>query len=149
MCYFIIISSFSFSIAFSAESFYNIARFIFIGVVVDFFLIGFAVATLGWWFTNKYLRNNEQYSDQKVEWLYAFDIHCNSYFPMFLLLYVVQYFFILFLICNGYIQTLISNTLYALAFIYYFRLTWYGYSGKTTILIISFISFFFFFMKFV
>ena len=30
--------------------------------------------------------------DQRVEWLYAFDVHCNAYFPMFLALYVLQYF---------------------------------------------------------
>eukprot|EP01091_Cochliopodium_minus_P002236 TRINITY_DN12102_c0_g1_i1.p1 TRINITY_DN12102_c0_g1~~TRINITY_DN12102_c0_g1_i1.p1 ORF type:complete len:246 (+),score=23.18 TRINITY_DN12102_c0_g1_i1:35-772(+) len=131
MCYFIIISSFSFSIAFSAESFYNIARFIFLGVVIDFFAIGLAIATFAWWFTNKYMRNKELLSDQKVEWLFAFDIHCNSYFPLFLLLYVVQYLMIPFLIGQGFFPAFLSNTLYAFAFIYYFRLSLHGYSSLT------------------
>ena len=26
-------------------------------------------------------------SEQSVEWLYAFDVHCNSFVPMFMLLY--------------------------------------------------------------
>jgi UNC-50 family len=26
-------------------------------------------------------------SEQSVEWLYAFDVHCNSFMPMFVLLY--------------------------------------------------------------
>ena len=31
------------------------------------------------------------FSSTQVEWLHAFDIHCNAFFPLFLLLYVVQY----------------------------------------------------------
>lgn len=27
-----------------------------------------------------------------IEWLYAFDVHCNAFFPAFLTIYVVQYF---------------------------------------------------------
>ncbi|OSX79462.1 hypothetical protein BU14_0076s0018 [Porphyra umbilicalis] len=27
-----------------------------------------------------------------IEWLYAFDVHCNAFFPAFLAVYVVQYF---------------------------------------------------------
>ena len=30
------------------------------------------------------------YVDQKVEWQYAFDIHCNAFFVMFMGLYVLQ-----------------------------------------------------------
>jgi hypothetical protein len=26
-------------------------------------------------------------SEQNVEWLYSFDVHCNSFIPMFMLLY--------------------------------------------------------------
>ena len=36
----------------------------------------------------------------QVEWMYAFDIHCNSFFPLFLLLYVLQFFLLPFLL-NG------------------------------------------------
>ncbi len=31
-------------------------------------------------------------TDQRVEWLYAFDVHCNGFFPLYVLLYVVQFF---------------------------------------------------------
>lgn len=30
------------------------------------------------------------YVEQRVEWQFAFDIHCNSFFIMFLFLYVLQ-----------------------------------------------------------
>lgn len=43
------------------------------------------------WFSNKHLRVHHAHSvEQEVEWLYAFDIHCNGFFPLFVLLYVVQ-----------------------------------------------------------
>ena len=29
-------------------------------------------------------------SDQKVEWGYAFDVHLNAFFPLLLVLHVVQ-----------------------------------------------------------
>ncbi|KAE9447138.1 hypothetical protein C3L33_20949, partial [Rhododendron williamsianum] len=52
--------------------------------------------------TNNYLREeapNSHVVEQRVEWqvqklctLYAFDVHCNSFFPMFVMLYVMHYF---------------------------------------------------------
>lgn len=38
---------------------------------------------------NKFLRKklHSHQVEQHVEWLYAFDVHCNSYFPLFLVLY--------------------------------------------------------------
>ncbi|KAL2936313.1 Protein unc-50-like protein [Bienertia sinuspersici] len=42
--------------------------------------------------TNNYLREeapNSYVVEQRVEWLYAFDVHCNSFFPLFVLLYVI------------------------------------------------------------
>jgi hypothetical protein len=37
---------------------------------------------------NKYLLQSPPHSvPQSIEWAYAFDIHCNSFFPLFLILY--------------------------------------------------------------
>lgn len=30
--------------------------------------------------------------EQKVEWLYAFDVHCNAFVPLFLFQSVLQFF---------------------------------------------------------
>lgn len=41
---------------------------------------------------NKFLKRKALHhhtSEQTVEWMYAFDIHCNSFLPMFMLLYGV------------------------------------------------------------
>jgi hypothetical protein len=80
--------------------------------------------------SNKYLRPNIP-GGQEVEWLYAFDIHCNAYFPLFMLLYVGQYILLpVLLMESSYLAVIISNTLYAVAFIYYFYVTFRGFVGK-------------------
>jgi len=61
--------------------------------------------------------------------MYAFDIHCNSFFPLFLLLYVVQFFLLPFLLSGGFLATLLSNTLFLAALSYYHYITFLGYSA--------------------
>ena len=81
--------------------------------------------------SNKYLRVHSLHSvEQNVEWLYSFDIHCNAFFPLFLILYVVQYFLLPVLLTDGFLPLLLSNSLYAIAFCYYHYITFLGYSGK-------------------
>ena len=74
--------------------------------------------------------------EQSVEWLYSFDIHCNAFFPLFLILYVLQYFLLPFLVADGFLPILVSNTLYAIAFIYYHYITFLGYSGKFSVVLL-------------
>jgi hypothetical protein len=68
-----------------------------------------------------------------VEWLYSFDIHCNAFFPLFLILYVLQYFLLPFLLTEGFLPTLVSNSLYCVAFCYYHYITFLGYSGENVL----------------
>eukprot|EP01111_Echinosteliopsis_oligospora_P020032 TRINITY_DN998_c1_g1_i1.p1 TRINITY_DN998_c1_g1~~TRINITY_DN998_c1_g1_i1.p1 ORF type:complete len:180 (-),score=19.84 TRINITY_DN998_c1_g1_i1:175-714(-) len=88
-------SSVAFAVAFHITSFIGIMKLMFWSVFVDFISVGLVVASIGWWIANKYLRvqGNIHTVEQKVEWLYCFDVHCNSFFPVFLLLYVFQFFF--------------------------------------------------------
>lgn len=91
-------------------------------VIVDFVLVGSAVASFTWFVTNTFLRqNNTMTNDQKVEWAYAFDIHCNSFFPIFLILYIIQFFFLPILIKSNYISLIASNLIYLTS------MTWYCY----------------------
>lgn len=70
--------------------------------------------------------------DQEVEWLYAFDIHCNGFFPLFAVLFVLQYFLCYWLVHGGsYIATVVGNSLYAFALCYYWYITFLGYSGES------------------
>lgn len=99
-------------------------------VFIHFFVVGGLLATCFWLLTNAYLREESPSShvvEQRVEWLYAFDIHCNSYFPAFILLYVIQYFLSPILVAHGFFPLLLSNLLYMLAFSYYSYLNFLGY----------------------
>jgi hypothetical protein len=67
--------------------------------------------------------------EQQVEWLYAFDVHCNSFFPLFLLLYVVQYMVSPVLLAHNFLANILSIALYVIAFAYYHYLTFLGYAA--------------------
>ncbi|RXH99908.1 hypothetical protein DVH24_021710 [Malus domestica] len=62
------------------------AVFVVISVLLFHFLfLGMLLATFCWFLTNSYLREeapNSHVVEQRVEWLYAFDVHCNSFFPI-------------------------------------------------------------------
>jgi hypothetical protein len=99
-------------------------------VVVDFALVGVLAASLGWYLANHYLLVEHlggHTTEQTVEWLYAFDVHCNSFFPFFILLYVVQYFVMPVLLNDGVVACVLANSLYAVAFSYYSYITFLGY----------------------
>jgi len=101
-------------------------------VAIDFILLGVGVSTLCWYLANTYLRSKSSSShnvEQKVEWLYAFDVHCNSYFPMFLMLYVLQYFLAPVLLSSSFISSLLANILYGFALSYYHYMNFLGYSA--------------------
>lgn len=68
--------------------------------------------------------------EQKVEWAYAFDVHCNSFFPVFLILYVLQFFFMPLLQRSNWISILVGNTMYLCATVWYIYGTFLGYNGK-------------------
>ncbi len=67
--------------------------------------------------------------EQEVEWLYAFDVHCNAYFCSFLVTHVLQYFLLPLLMGRSIIACLLSNLLYALATVWYAYITHLGYRG--------------------
>ncbi|KAL7333206.1 hypothetical protein PS15p_202140 [Mucor circinelloides] len=102
-------------------------------VLVDFVLVGSIVATCLWFFTNRFLNQSNaitQTNDQKVEWAYAFDVHCNSFFPLFLILYIVQFFFLNLLIRHNWASLIISNSIYLISIVWYCYGTFLGFNGK-------------------
>jgi len=80
---------------------------------------------------NRFLARASVYStDQSVEWQYAFDIHCNAFMPVIVLLYLIQMVFMKILIKDVWICTALGNTLYMVAIVYYCYITFLGYNGK-------------------
>ncbi|EPS67574.1 hypothetical protein M569_07201, partial [Genlisea aurea] len=99
-------------------------------VIFHFLAAGAIIATFCWLFTNNYLRVeavNSHVVEQRVEWLYAFDVHCNSFFPVFVLLYVIHYLVSPLLLAHGFVPVLLSNLLFMAAAVYYHYLNFLGY----------------------
>lgn len=93
-----------------------------------FYGFGSFLATGGWWISNHFFRVQHSHSvEQEVEWVYAFDIHCNAFFPLFVLLYVGQYLFLPLLIDQSLFSIVAGNTLYAVALGYYVYVNFLGY----------------------
>ncbi len=84
---FLVISCIAYSISFRAPIGEGIA-FLLYSVLFNWLGLGFLVATAGREIANRHLTDTKSNSHvrQSVEWLYAFDIHCNAFFPVFCLL---------------------------------------------------------------
>nr|XP_043621706.1 protein unc-50 homolog [Erigeron canadensis]XP_043621707.1 protein unc-50 homolog [Erigeron canadensis] len=121
------------SVAYSATYDRSIGHAVFVVMsvtCVHFLLVGAVVATFCWFVTNTYLReetSNSHVVEQRVEWLYAFDVHCNSFFPLFIVLYVIQFFISPLLVAHGFVPLLLSNLIFTVAISYYHYLNFLGY----------------------
>lgn len=88
----------------------------------DYLLMGVMIATLLWFFSNKMLLSPPSHStpsDSAVEWAYAFDVHTNAFFPLYLTLYLAQLFLVPIVLRSNWICLFVSNTLYLAAFAQY------------------------------
>lgn len=124
---FLLVSTIAYGIAFRVSGF-GTWLWMLLHAQLHFLGAGAAIATVGWWFANKYLRVHHSHSvEQEVEWLYAFDIHCNAFFPFFVLLCPVQYLLLPFVMGDSFLGTALGNTLYAAAFVAYVYIHFLGY----------------------
>ena len=64
-----------------------------------------------------------------VEWLYSFDVHCNGFFPVFIMTHVVQYVVAPLLFTGSFFSALLANALYGASYVYYFYVTFLGYQS--------------------
>jgi hypothetical protein len=103
---FLLLSCIAYSIAFKV-SFLQAISFILTSIIWNYLLLGIIIATALREFTNRHLLSHHHHpattstinttntttsstslhiQRQQVEWLYAFDIHCNAFFPLFIVL---------------------------------------------------------------
>ncbi|KAG6509152.1 hypothetical protein ZIOFF_034543 [Zingiber officinale] len=128
-CIFLILATSAYCAAYGE----NLVNSVFTVISVPFFhflLAGTILATSCWFLTNTYMREEATSShvvEQRVEWLYAFDVHCNSFFPAFIMLYVLQYFISPLLVVHGFFPMLVSNLLFMVSISYYHYLNFLGY----------------------
>jgi len=128
---FLLVATIAYSVAFRAPLSTALA-FLFYSIVVNWLLCGVIVATATREVANRHLTSQQSSTHvrQTVEWWYAFDIHCNAFFPLFCLLWGVQFFLLPLVLGKSFLALLISNTLYAAAFSWYWYITHLGYRGE-------------------
>ena len=100
--------------------------------LIDYVGLGALIATGYWFVSNRFLRTGVGHShaiEQRVEWLYAFDVHCNAFFPLFLQLYAAQLVLSPVLLAGGFIPRMLSCALYAVALVYYQYCTFIGFNA--------------------
>lgn len=95
---------------------------------VQWLLGGLIISVLGATIANRHLIEHSVHSvAQTVEWLYAFDIHCNGFFIAFQFTHVLQLFLLPLLVNDGLMPTLFANLLWAVALALYFFVSHLGY----------------------
>mmetsp|Transcript_585 Transcript_585/g.813 ORF Transcript_585/g.813 Transcript_585/m.813 type:complete len:283 (+) Transcript_585:180-1028(+) len=125
---FLVVAALAYSVAFRTTIMGGLS-FLLYSLLWNWLVPGIIVATIGRELANRHLAGTQSstHVKQSVEWLYAFDIHCNSFFPMFCLLYVAQFFLLPLVLSPSLFALLLSNTLYAAAFSWYWYITHLGY----------------------
>jgi hypothetical protein len=105
-------------------------------IVRDYMLTGIVIATILWYgiiylpplptqigfrFTsNRLLLSPPSHStpaDSRVEWAYAFDVHTNAFFPLYLALYLAQLFLLPIIFKDNWVCLWVGNTLYLAAYV--------------------------------
>ncbi|EGZ07056.1 hypothetical protein PHYSODRAFT_565867 [Phytophthora sojae] len=131
---FLLVATVAWAIAFRVDSAAKYASLLFHAVVVEWIGFGLVISTLCWWIANHHLRQRNShgmgdalYVEQRVEWQFAFDIHCNSFFIMFLFLYVLQFLLAPMLASHSFVSLLFGNLLYSLGWGFYMYITFLGY----------------------
>jgi hypothetical protein len=85
----LVISSIAYGLAFRLSSFSAILSFVLKSVLINWLGFGVVMASVGRVIANQHLMiegRSASHVKQSVEWLYAFDVHCNSFVPLFVIL---------------------------------------------------------------
>lgn len=135
---FLVLSAIAWGLAYS-PGFGSILKLMVYMVLVDFLAVGLVVATVGWLFANRFLRQQRAGGpagaatafggEGVLEWAYCFDVHCNAFLVIWLYLYIVQFILLPILGRSNWISLLFGNALYMAALCHYFVITFMGYSS--------------------
>lgn len=85
----IVAFSIAYGFAFRVSSLSAVLGFVAKSVLIHWLGFGVFVASVGRLIANQHLMTSERspsHVKQDVEWLYAFDVHCNAFVPLFVLL---------------------------------------------------------------
>lgn len=111
----------------------HIIRLAFLMVFRDFLAVGALIATCLWFVSNKLLlQPPTAYSveeSNKVEWAYAFDVHTNAFFPLYLSLYLAQLFLAPVITKDNWVCLWVGNSLYLASLAQYTYITYLGFNA--------------------
>ncbi|KAJ1860461.1 hypothetical protein LPJ73_001363 [Coemansia sp. RSA 2703] len=95
---------------------------------VNYLAMGVLMATLTWTVANRWMarRGGAHVSEQRVEWMFALDVHCNAFFMLFVPAYVVQFCFLPVVMRTSWMSLVVGNTLFAVAAAGYVYATYLG-----------------------
>ena len=101
--------------------------------------MGLLIAFLFKYLAEKYLKNEELGFNriQGVEFLYAFDIHCNGFVPFYFFSVILQFLLMPIILSSSLMCTFISNGLFLLGILYYSYVTLLGYYCKDNFIYIN------------
>lgn len=123
------IASIIFSVALKL-TFFEFIKLLFWVIFIDCIGFGLLVAGLLSFFVNKYLRfPGGEKQKEGVEFGYAFDVHLNAFFPLLIILHVVQLLYTPLAHVSPFLGRFFGNSLWLIAFLYYFYITFLGYSA--------------------
>merc|ERR1712087_729779 len=128
------------TVFFGHHSFWNFFAVILESVFFDFLLMTSVFSSSIWFISNKYLSINAPHhghsyhaagsgDGNQVEWLYAFDVHCNSYFIYFVISNVLVLILTPILLRQSLFSLILGNSIYLIAIIAYFYVTFLGYDA--------------------
>lgn len=125
---FLSISAVAFGLALRS-AWLHIAYMILYQFGISYVAVGAVVATATWSFANKFLMGRSQLHEVRkdMEWQYAFDIHCNGYFPYFVCTHVLQFFLLPILRHDTFVAQLVANLLYGFGACAYCYVTFRGF----------------------
>ncbi|KAJ2456263.1 hypothetical protein EV183_000190 [Coemansia sp. RSA 2336] len=99
-------------------------------LLVNYVVAGIIIASVTWLIANRFLRHqNIHATDQQVEWQYAFDVHCNSFFAFFVFAYALQFLFLPLLMKTSWVSLFLGNSLFAVAGSAYAYITFLGFQA--------------------
>lgn len=119
-------TSFAFGLVL-ALSFLEILKLMLWIVFVDCIGVGVVIATIFWLLANRVFRLPSSGSLQ-VEWAYAFDVHLNAFFPLLVILHLIQLPLLYpVLYHDWFVSSLLGNLFWLVAIVYYLYITFLGY----------------------
>ena len=123
---YILISSISYSITFGIYNPFKIFNIFFIQTFVFLITFGLIISMISKIIIDKYFNNST--TNQNIEFIYAFDIHCNGFVPMYAFCSIIPFIFIGITSKDNFmIETLFTNSSLCIGILYYSYVTFISY----------------------